>query len=204
MRAICYAIQKNPDKPLRLTRSELEQFIGCCMYTSIFKLPRSRMYWSLNTTVESIAGIMSRQRWEQIKSNLHFNNNDNMPSLTNPDRDKLFKLRPLIDHLLFKFQAILQDQTLCIDEQMVPFKGVSGLKQYLPKKPHTWGFKIFIMCNVKSLVSNFDIYTGKILPVLGYPDLGASSNIVLKLIQIVEKMLIICSIATIGLHQFNS
>jgi len=182
-----YAIQKNPDKPLRLTRSELEQFIGCCMYMPIFKLPRYRMYWSLNTGVESIASILSRQHWEQIKSNLHFNNNENMPSLTDPDRYRLFKLRPLIDHLLFKFQAIPQDQTLCIDEKMIPFKGVSGLKQYFPKKPHKWGYKIFITCNVKGLVYNFNIYTGKILPVPGYPDLGASSNIVLKMIQIVEK-----------------
>ena len=90
------------------------------------------MFWGKKTRVKAVANVMSRERWEQIKANLHFNNNDNMPPPTDPDRDKLFKLRPLIDDLLFKFQALPQEQTLCVDEQMVPFKGKLRLKQYLP------------------------------------------------------------------------
>ena len=34
---------------------------------------------------------------------------------------------------------------------------------------------------------NFEIYSGKINPVSGYPDIGSSSNIVLQLTQVVEK-----------------
>ena len=39
-----YAVQKKPTKPLQLTRSGLEQFIGCCLFMSTFNLPRSRMF----------------------------------------------------------------------------------------------------------------------------------------------------------------
>ena len=97
------------------------------------------------------------------------------------NRDRLFKIRPLLDFLLPKFKQIPQQQTLCIDEQMVPFKGYFALKQYLPQKPHKWGYKIFMLCNTCGIVHNFEIYSSKILSVDGFPDLGASSNIVLKM-----------------------
>ncbi|XP_046670996.1 piggyBac transposable element-derived protein 2-like [Homalodisca vitripennis] len=41
-----FAIQKNPNKPLNLTRNELEQYIGICFAMSIFGLHRARMYWA--------------------------------------------------------------------------------------------------------------------------------------------------------------
>ena len=47
---------------------------------------------------------------------------------------RLFKLQPLIDNLLPEFHAIPQEQHLSVIEQMVPFKGYSALKQYLPNK----------------------------------------------------------------------
>ena len=134
-----FAVQSNPNKLLCLTRHELERFIGCCMFMSIFKLPRSRMYWAAFTRIQQIADIMTRDRWEAIKQNLHFNNNENMPSMEDANRDRLFKIRPLLDHLLPIYQQLPQQQVLCIDEQMVPFKGRSFLKQYLPMKPHKWG-----------------------------------------------------------------
>ena len=57
-----------------------------------------------------------------------------MPSRDDPNRDRLFKIRPVVDYFLLKFQSLPQDRMLCVDEQIVPFKGKSGLKQYLPKK----------------------------------------------------------------------
>jgi len=57
---------------------------------------------------------------------------------------------------------------------MVPFKGRSSLKQFVPKKPHKWGYKIFMLCDTRGMVHNFEIYTGKIMPVEGYPDLRAT------------------------------
>ena len=181
-----FAVQSNLNKPLCLTRHELEQFIGCCMLMSIFKLPRSRMYWAAFTRIQQIADIMTRDRWEAIKRNLHFNNNENMPSMEDANRDRLFKIRPLHDHLLPIYQQLPQQQVLCIDEQMVPFKGRSVLKQYLPMKPHKWGYKLFVLCDTQGIVHNFEIFTGKISPVDGFPDLGATSNIVIQLSKVVE------------------
>ena len=45
---------------------------------------------------------------------------------------------------------------------MVPFKGHSSMKQYIPKKPIKHDFKIWMHAESKSgYVSEFDVYTGK-------------------------------------------
>ena len=48
------------------------------------------------------------------------------------------KIKPLVE--LKNTQMI---EELSIDEQMVSFKGISRLKQYISKKPYKWGFKLF-------------------------------------------------------------
>lgn len=179
-----YSVQKNVNKPLNTNPTEIEQFIGVCAYMSVYNLPRSRMYWSFRTRIDKIGDVMSRSRWEEIKANLHFNDNTRQPSLDNPDRDRLFKIRPLVDALQDKYKHIpFENQMLCVDEQTVPFKGSSSLKQYNPQKPHKWGYKIFVLSDQKGLIHNFIIYSGQIKPVDDFPDIGQSSNIVLQLIQ---------------------
>lgn len=91
-----YSIQNNPNKPLNLTSKELEQYIGVCIGMSVYDLPRSRMYWAQNTRIDKIANVMSRDRWEQIKSNLHCVDNTLMRPINDPNRDKLFKIRPTV------------------------------------------------------------------------------------------------------------
>ena len=76
---------------------------------------------------------MTRDRFQQIKSNFHLvDNSKKIP------KDKLFKIKPLLE--LKNTQMI---EELSIDEQMVPFKGISRLKQYISKKPYKWGFKLY-------------------------------------------------------------
>ena len=49
----------------------------------------------------------------------------------------LHKIRPIIDTFNSKshFQLSAPTENLCIDEQMVPFKAHSRLKQYNPQEP---------------------------------------------------------------------
>ena len=86
--------------------------------------------------------------------------------------DRLFKVRPLLNHLQLKFNNIPMDQMMCVDEQMVPFKGSSSLKQHVPSKPHKYGYKFFVLCDAKGIIYNFEIYSEKINPCEYYPDLG--------------------------------
>ena len=175
-----YALQKNPNKALNLTISELEQWLGISMRMSLCKLSNTRHHWSADTIDESISSIMSRQRWEDIKTNFHLVDNDSINQ-----NDKLAKVRYLVDHLRCEFKKIPMTEHLSIDEQIVPFKGKSSMKQYIPKKPHKWGYKIFILADHKGMVYDFVPFEGKIPAVSrdGIPDLGPSSNAVLLLAE---------------------
>ena len=96
-------------------------------------LPRSRMYWAAETRVSNVANIMARDCWELIKKRLHFNDNSLIFKQDPANPNRLFKIQPVTDHLLPKIQSIPQQQVLCCDEQMIPFKVHSALKQYMPK-----------------------------------------------------------------------
>nr|XP_040582792.1 piggyBac transposable element-derived protein 3-like [Lepeophtheirus salmonis] len=178
-----YALQEKPNKPLKLNVNELEQFIGTLLAMSMVKLSNSRLYWSNHFQCEMVTEAFSRNRWEQIKSNLHCNDNSQAPKYGDPNYDKLYKIRPLINHLQSKFRKIPMPQMLCVDEQLVPFKGKSSLKHYIPIKPHKWGYKIMALCGSDGVLYDFHVCDGPLKPVEGEPDLGASSNIVLQLAQ---------------------
>ncbi|XP_063843269.1 piggyBac transposable element-derived protein 3-like [Scylla paramamosain] len=176
-----YATQQNVNKPLKLDKDELEQFLGTVFLMSLFKISNTRLYWSGVLEFDSVSKVFSRRRWEEIKSSLHFNDNTQAPDRTGPNADRLFKVRPLLDHLQSKFRSIPMQQMCCIDEMIVPFKGNSYLKQYIPSKPHKWGFKVFALCDTSGILNDFHVYDGPLKPVQGEPDLGPSSNIVLQL-----------------------
>ncbi|KAH8040956.1 hypothetical protein HPB51_013238 [Rhipicephalus microplus] len=156
-----YSAQRNPNKVASMTVNDLEQFIGTVLTMSLMKLPQTRMHWSQRFRVSQVADTMTR--------------------------DRLYKVRPLLDHLVAKCREIPKSQKLCVDEQLVPFKGRSSLKQYLPNKPKKWGYKLFVFCEERGIMYNFKVYTGKILPRQGFPDIGASGNIVLQMASIVPR-----------------
>ncbi|KAH8008640.1 hypothetical protein HPB51_000351 [Rhipicephalus microplus] len=134
-----YSAQRNPNKVTSMTVNDLEQFIGTVLTMSLIKLPQTRMYWSQRFRVSQVADTMTRDRWEEIKQSLHFSDNQEAPDQNDPERDRLYKVRPLLDHLVAKCHEIPKSQKLCVDEQLVPFKGRSSLKQYLLNKAKKWG-----------------------------------------------------------------
>lgn len=90
---------------------------------------------------------------------IHFQDN----AISDPDQDRLFKVRPVLEHMRKKFLKIESENQFSIDEMMVPYKGIKAgsLRQYLPSKPHHWGFKIFVRAGVSGMVYDFLVYTGK-------------------------------------------
>ncbi|MFV0329691.1 MAG: hypothetical protein ACK5KL_07710, partial [Dysgonomonas sp.] len=160
-----------------------------CIYFSISKLPNIRMHWStqLGPLRDIASEVMSRNQWEEIKSRLHLVDNSTLDPNPKNNTDKLFNVRPMVDHLWSKFKDIPMTQDLCMDEQMIPFKGTSQMKQYVAGKPHKWGYKFFILADKFGMTYDFIPYTGKIEPVQdpNVPDRKPSSNIVLHLAETV-------------------
>lgn len=102
---------------------------------------------------------MTRNRFDLILTNFHLNDNTLIP---NNNKDKLFKLRPLINYLNEKFQLVYNGTNqLSIDESMILFKGRSTLKQYNPMKPIKRGYNLWCLADQKGYIKQFQIYQGK-------------------------------------------
>ncbi|OWR48826.1 putative piggyBac transposase Uribo1 [Danaus plexippus plexippus] len=96
-----YAIQR--DKVLNLKKEELLTFIGMNFFMGYNTRPAWRDHYSsapdLNNAL--ICKTMPRDRFAIILSHLHCNDNSQMPK---DCKDKLYKIRPMIDALNKKFQ----------------------------------------------------------------------------------------------------
>lgn len=178
-----YATQKNPAISSAYNLTDLRKFFGVLLYMSVQNYPSTRSYWSPKFGYEPIYSVLTNNRFEQIKQSLHFNNNEYHKPIGEPGHDRLFKIRPLIDELNNRFSSVAMEQRLSIDEQKCATKVAHFLKQYLPNKPHKWGFKLYVLCSLQGFAYKFEVYAGQDLTEKpeNEPDLGPTSNIVLRL-----------------------
>ncbi|CAI6367919.1 unnamed protein product [Macrosiphum euphorbiae] len=152
-------------KNLNLSIIEFKAFLGILIIMGFHRLPSLRLYWSANENFYNlrISNIMTQKRFLNILRYLHLNDNSKMPKRESSTFDKLYKIRPMIDHLNNVYcTSFSPDRNLSCDESMVGFKGRSGIKQYMPMKPVKRGFKIWaICCAITGYLLKFIIYEGK-------------------------------------------
>ncbi|XP_060845894.1 piggyBac transposable element-derived protein 3-like [Rhopalosiphum padi] len=150
-----------------------------------------RKYWSPNLGNQIIQETMNVNQFEQIRQFIHFNNNNNMLPKTQVSHDRLHKIRPVIETLKKRFASIPLEEALSIDEQLCSTKARHYLKQYLPIKPHKWGYKFFVLCGVSSFSYNFEMYSGQenndVNRYSWEPNFDASGNVVVRLCRIIPK-----------------
>ncbi|KAJ8943326.1 hypothetical protein NQ314_009786 [Rhamnusium bicolor] len=139
--------------------------------------------------IPCISRAVTCNRFEEIKIFLHFKDNGVEAKYGEPGYDKLFKIRPLLDKIRERFLLVPNEEHMAVHEQIIPTKARSSLKQYNPKKPHKWGYKVFILSGISGFSYDFDFYVGTIDPEPDYPDLGASSNVVVKLAKTIPQNL---------------
>ena len=80
--------------------------------------------------------VMPLKRFEEIRSYLHFNDNTLMTGKSDPSRDRLFKLRPVLDHFNSCFSQMLASEQQSIDEHMIHFQGTQYFKTICKRKAH--------------------------------------------------------------------
>ena len=144
--------------------AEIRAYMGFMILMGINQLPEIRDYWSTNEQLRyaPIADRISRDRFEQITRYLHFTDNDLLPSRGEPGYSRLQKVDPVLNHLKERFKAVYYPRCqLSIDEAMIPFKGRSTMKQYLPLKPVKRGFKVWAISDATNgYMYDFNVYTG--------------------------------------------
>lgn len=184
-----YAVQTKPERPPYFTENDIKQYLGIIIFTSLVHMPNLRSFWSKDLRFAPVADVMPVNVFEKIRRFIHFANNETFIPRDQPGHDRLHKIRPLVDFFNNKFSSVPLEQHLSIDEQMCSTKVRHYMKQYMPMKPHKWGFKFFVMSGVSGFAYKFEIYTGQDkndLPA-NQPNLGVTSNLVLRLANIIPR-----------------
>ncbi|CAF1619795.1 unnamed protein product [Adineta ricciae] len=180
-----YSVQINPNRPVNISDTEIRQFIGILIMTGVYGFPQQRFYWTNGTRIPSIASAMSRDRFLQIKKFLHVVDNTNQPDRNDPNFDRAFKVRPLLNIVRESFRQIPKEEHLSVDEQIIPFKGKSIMKQHMPNKPNRWGYKMYLLAGGQSgICYDFAFYTGK----ANGTQHGFCTDIVLQLSETIPRM----------------
>ena len=71
--------------------------------------------------------------------NLHLCLNDHLDT-----SDKIAKMRPLLNLMNACLKHIVPQQTIGMDEPMVPYFGCHGAKQYIKGKPYKFGYRMWV------------------------------------------------------------
>ena len=143
--------RKNPDvrrswKPV--DSIEINAFVGLNILAGLHKSNREPIssLWSEKEGRPIYNATMSRSRFTEILKYLRFDNR-----VTREERraeDKLAAFRDfwtLFQAQLPKFYVPGTD--LCVDEQLVAFRGRCPFRQYIPSKPAKYGMKIWWCCD---------------------------------------------------------
>ncbi|KAK3925306.1 PiggyBac transposable element-derived protein 2 [Frankliniella fusca] len=106
-----YSTQRDGSS-LNVTKQEMKIFFGIWLYMGICRLPQYEDYWDSHTRVPQVADLMPLKRYEKIRSRLHIADN-NLPH----DGDRLAKVRPLLNHIRGKCNALEQKENkfICFD-----------------------------------------------------------------------------------------
>ena len=144
---------------------EMKAYFGFIILMGIVRLPSLYDYWKKDHHYHyaPIASRISRDRFMDIRRYIHFVDNTSLELPGSDGYDRLGKIRPVLEFLQEKFITLYNPHQECsIDEAMIPFKGQSTMKQYLPKKPVKRGFKVWVRADSHNgYVSELQVYVGK-------------------------------------------
>lgn len=156
-------IRNNPNLPphsrvhawLERNETKMKQFLWLLMLMGIIHKPDLEMYWS--TPV--FAAVMTWNRFSLLMKFFHLNNNSHKLDRNVPNRDRLFKLHPLIGHLFEAFQvAYMAGPSVAIDETLLLWKGKLHFQQFLHLKRAHFGIKMFCISECSGCIYWFYTY----------------------------------------------
>lgn len=171
-----YALQKGVE--LNINRTDLELYLCAYLRMGLESRHNVRSYWETENGSEFINKLMSRKKFLDIASHLHFINN--MDVTEEQKLNKIWKVFNVINVVRQKFRNLPAEHRYSVDEMMVGFRGAtSPILQYMPRKPKRFGFKLFCRCGSSGVVYDFFVYKGENFTEQSH--LNVTTNTVLRL-----------------------
>ncbi|KAF2886900.1 hypothetical protein ILUMI_19273, partial [Ignelater luminosus] len=117
---------------------------------------------------------LTEAQLEAIMSNIDLDNSDDGYDFY--DDDSL--VAP--DYIWTRYSIPLE-KSLSVDVEQICSKTRHFMEQYMPNKPHKWGFKLFVLGRVSGFFYTFELHAGQendpSKRLQNEPDLGAYSNV---------------------------
>lgn len=144
---------------------EMKKFLGLTFLMGLIRKPSMSSYWSTSPLMATaiFPAVMTRDRYLLLLRMLHFVDNGLALPRDHPECDRLFKIRPVLDHFVDRFSEIYTPgKEISIDESLVLFKGRLVFRQYIPSKRARYGIKLYMLSESRTgYVFNLRVYTGR-------------------------------------------
>lgn len=147
-------------------KTEIEAYIGLLISLGALQSntePIELLYTSDPAYCRPIVpASLSRNRYKFLTKFLRFDNFE-----TRAERkltDKLAPIRDIFDILVSNCKGALNPSPhMCIDEQLVPFRGKAPFRVYMKSKPAKYGIKIWALADCEhNYTLNMQVYLGKL------------------------------------------
>lgn len=164
-----YRLQIN-SKISRVEIAELQAYVGLKILMGLCSKPAVEDYWSTLDAFESpfFQRVMTRRRFQEINSLLHFADNEKWIPKGQPSYDPFYKIREMHELLMKNFQACyVPNRCVAADESLTSFKGRCSFWQAIRTKRARFGIRSWrladsetgylIQCTVYAGKSNYDV-----------------------------------------------
>uniref|UniRef100_A0A1A7Y6J1 PiggyBac transposable element-derived protein domain-containing protein n=1 Tax=Iconisemion striatum TaxID=60296 RepID=A0A1A7Y6J1_9TELE len=165
---------------------ELRAFLGLLILAGVYRSngESSSSLWGEETGRPIFRATMSLRRFHELTSTLRFDDRLTRPARRLLQPEKLAPIREVWDLWVARLPlAYNPGKDVCVDEQLVGFRGRCNFRQYIPSKPAKYGIKLWVVCDVASSYAwGMLPYLGKVTPDAP-PEKGQGKRVVLELTE---------------------
>ena len=161
---------------------ELGKYLGLRLLAGVYSAKKAITHlWNKETLRPIFGNTMARNRFSAKTRCLRFNSKIDRPARR--AQDKLAPITDFCNQIFAKFRGNFRpSENLCVDEQLVLFRGRCPFRVYIPGKPGKYGIKTWVLADVaSSYCCAFDVYTGKTGDLA---EVGQGQRVVLQLTEI--------------------
>ncbi|XP_035664217.1 piggyBac transposable element-derived protein 4-like [Branchiostoma floridae] len=147
----------------RVDGTEIRAVIGLCIIAGLYQSnhePQASL-WSTADGKPVFPATMTRERFRNILKYMRFDDRE-----TRAERratDKLAAFRDIWEMFIAQLpKYYIPGTDLCVDEQLVAFRGRCAFRQYIPSKPAKYGLKIWWNCDATTCYPlKGEVYLGR-------------------------------------------